>query len=551
MCVMALGVSAQTYNNGVWYALYDTDSHGMSTISSYPLDNIFAPTTGQLSFKWTYTKVELTGWFATNATHIYQSSDGGSSSSEIGTLTDKTWNTEHTTTLQIDANINWLQWDRPVGNTHKVTIYDLAIPLAKHILLPSGTYGTTTGSLTFEARDMLTVSEPQRVNLRSFLSNGDITVTSSMPDIFRIGSPDNTAGLTYEVGANACASANGKAAQAGGGSLGNIASYAFDVYFTPQEVRDYSADIVLTDGTSTATIHVSGTGLLPEQPIDTIPVDTIPSDTIPVDTIPTPPTPVDSYYAYSAHICEGDVYSDALFEGLTASGIYTDTIPNKSGADSIITLTLSVNPYYFFEDNRSILQGEQDTWQSIDLSLIPVGDTMLIASYASLYGCDSTFVLYLNVRPRITTYGRDTIELCSGEKAVYENKTYRRNTTDSILLSVPNSVGGDSIVELVVIVYPVVRVETQMTITEGEPKTWQEYDLSIMPVGDTTLVAEYTSIHGCDSTYVLLLTVEERSTEGWTDIHADELHARKVMRNGQLFIRKGDEWYDILGNKIQ
>ena len=532
LCAASIACS-QTYKNGVWYALYDTENHEMSTISSYSLDNIFAPTNRQLQFKWTYTKVELTGWFASNATHIYQSSDGGSSSTEIGTLTDKTWNTEHTTTIQVDANINWLQWDRPVGNTHKVTIYDLAIPLAKHILLPSGTYGTTTGSLTFEARDMLTVSEPQRVNLRSFLTNGDITITSSLPDIFRIGSADNTEGLTYPVGANACASANGKAAQAAGGTLGNIANYAFDVYFTPQEGQTYEATVTITDGTSTATIQVSGTGIYVA-----------------------PPVPDDTYYAYSAAICEGDAYSDNLFSDLTEAGIYMDTIPNVAGADSIITFTLAVNPVYAFSDSLTMRVGDAGTWQDIDLSTLPACDTVLTAAYPTVHGCDSSYVLYLSILPRPTTYGNDTIELCSGESAVYEGQTYRRATVDSILLSQKNQFGGDSIVELVVIVYPTLLITVTENIVEGTEQTWEGYDLSIYPVGDTTLVAEYTSVHGCDSTYVMNLTVTAKPIdpvdphEGLSDTRVEQ-KARKVVRDGKIYIRKGDEWFDILGNKIQ
>ena len=540
LCAASI-VSAQTYKNGVWYALYDDSEHGMSTISSYELgNNIFAPTNGQLSFKWKYTKVELTGWFASNATHIYESADGGSSSTEIGTLTDKTWDTEHTTNIQVSTNINWLQWDRPVGNTHKVTIYALRIPLAKHILLPSGTYGTKTGSLSFEDTDMDTVSAAQHVNLRSFLTNGDITITSSLPQIFRIGSADNTEGLTYAVGANACASSNGTATQAGGGTLGNIAKYGFDVYFAPQDSLNYEATITITDGTSTATVTVRGKGLYVEPP-----------------TPPTPPEPEDSYYAYSASICEGDSYTDSLFTDLTEAGIYMDTIPNVAGADSIITFTLAVNPVYAFSDSLTMRVGDAETWQAIDLSVLPACDTVLTAAYATIHGCDSIYTLALTVLARPTTYGNDTIELCSGESAEYEGKTYKRAMIDSVLLSQKNQFGGDSIVELVVFVYPTLSITVTETIIEGTEQTWEGYDLSTYPVGDTTLVAAYSSIHGCDSIYTLKLTVTEKPVIPDPEPHEGinnasvETKARKIIRNGQIYIRKGDELFDVLGNKVQ
>ena len=529
LCAVFCTLRAQTYNNGVWYSLYDDSEHSMNTISSYTASNIFAPTNGQFQFKWTYTKTELTGWFATNATHIYQSADGGSSSTEIGTLTDKTWNTEHTTNLQVDANINWLQWDRPVGNTHIVKIYNLHLPLAKHILLASGTYGATTASHAFADQDMYSVSEAYTVSLRSFLTAGDITVTSSMPEVFRVGAADNTAGITFAVGANACASANGKAAAAGGANLGNIANYGIAIYFAPQEAKAYEATITITDGTSTATVTVSGTGLYVA-----------------------PPIPDDTYYTYSAAICEGEAYTDDLFSGLTQAGTYMDTIPNIAGGDSIITFTLTVNPVYLFEEQRTMLKGEAQTWQNIDLSVLPVGDTLLVASYQTVTECDSTYVLALFVQPRVTTYGNDTISLCTGEKAVYEGKTYRRSTVDSVLLSTPNIYGGDSIVELVVNVYPAVNITLDQTITEGETLTWEDIDLSTFPVGDTTLVASYLTVHGCDSTYVLHLTVAQRNTEGVDQITNDQSPiTNKVLRDGHVFLRKGDAWYDLFGHKIQ
>lgn len=529
LCAVFCTLRAQTYNNGVWYSLYDATEHTMNTISSYTASNIFAPTNGQFQFKWTYTKTELTGWFATNATHIYQSADGGSSSTEIGTLTDKTWNTEHTTNLQVDANINWLQWDRPVGNTHIVKIYNLHLPLAKHILLASGTYGATTASHAFADQDMYSVSEAYTVSLRSFLTAGDITVTSSMPEVFRVGAADNTDGITFAVGANACASANGKAAKAGGANLGNIANYGIAIYFAPQEAKAYEATITITDGTSTATVTVSGTGLYVA-----------------------PPIPDDTYYTYSAAICEGEAYADDLFSGLTQAGTYMDTIPNIAGGDSIITFTLTVNPVYLFEEQLTMLKGEAQTWQNIDLSVLPVGDTLLVASYQTVTECDSTYVLALFVQPRVTTYGNDTISLCTGEKAVYEGKTYRRSTVDSVLLSTPNIYGGDSIVELVVNVYPAVNITLDQTITEGETLTWEDIDLSTFPVGDTTLVASYLTVHGCDSTYVLHLTVAQRNTEGVDQITNDQSSiTNKVLRDGHVFLRKGDAWYDLFGRKIQ
>lgn len=524
LCVLAMTATAQTYNNGVWYSLFDETAHTMNTQGDYETGNVFAPTAGTLNVRWKYEWIDWLGAFRKIDTDVLESSNGGSSTKQVGSLAENTdKNSQTTESFNLSRNINWIKFNRSGAPTHKVILQHLDIPLAKHILLASGDYGASSATHAFETIEAYAVSEAYHVNLRSFLTAGDITVTSSLPNIFRVGAANNTTGLNYAVGANACASANGTAATAGGASLGKIANYGFDIYFTPTEAKSYEAVITITDGVSTATVTVSGTATAPLQPIDV-------------------------YYNYEHAMCAGEEYTDENFAQLTESGQYTDTLPNQFGGDSIITLTLTVNPVYHFEDSLTMLIGEEGLWQSVDLSLLPAGDTVLLAPYQTVTGCDSTYVLYLTVKPRITTYGTDTVHLCAGESYVFEDKTYRRTTTDSVLLAEPNVYGGDSIIELVVYVYPVISIEASATIIEGEQETWQGYDLSEMTVGDTTLVATYVSEHGCDSTYVLYLTVEQ-NTEGLNDLPTDNARVRKVVHNGQVLIRKGDAWYDLMGRK--
>ena len=530
----------------------------------------------------------------------------------ITTLTDNTFNVEHTENLSIDVNVNWLKCDRPTGNTHKFTATNIAIPLAKHILLAEGEYGKTTDSHNFDTIEVDAVSEAYTVNLRSFYTDGDIFITSSDPQNFRIGDVENTEGLTYEVGANACASANGKAAAAQGGTLGNIANYAFPIYFTPQKGGEYEATITITDGTSTATVTVTGVAPKQEQTITwneeqttlctngTIATATAssgldvaytfapegvvsyadgafqilsagvvkitasqPGDDIYYAATPISKTftiyPTETGSVYGAAICEGEFYSDENFEHLTEAGVYTDTLKTTYGADSIITFTLVVNPLFHSEEVLSFNTGEQHSWQGIDLSEFPIGDTTLVEAYQSVYGCDSIYTLHLTVKPLIITYGADTIHACSGETVIYEGKAYRQSATDSVVLSGQNYAGGDSIVVLVVSFSQSFSVEAFLTITEGDEETWQSVDLSTIGVGDTTLVAEYQTIHGCDSTYVLYLTVEEKQEEPgdepkdeaipFTD--ADQVGVQKILYQGNIYIRKGDELFDIRGIKVE
>ena len=77
-------------------------------------------------------------------------------------------------------------------------------------------------------------------------------------------------------------------------------------------------------------------------------------------------------------------------------------------------------------------------------------------------------------------------------------------------------------------------------------------DLSLLPVGDTTLVAEYSSVYGCDSTYTLHLTVAEKTATGLVNTGAvGAKEVRKVLLDGQLYIRREDQYFDLTGRRVK
>ena len=563
--LLSLSAYAQTYSNGVWYSFLDNSEHAMNTQGDYDTGGIFAPTAGTLNVQWRYEWIDLFGAFKKIDTDVLESADGGNTSREVGSLAENTDKNSNTTEhFSISKDINWIKFNREGVPTHKVVVYHIDIPLAKHILLPSGEYGTTTGAHDFGTVNALSASEPFHVSLRSFLTAGDITVSSSEPEVFRIGNAENTESIVYAVGANACASANGKEKKAAEGLLGNIANYGFDIYFCPQEGKDYAGTVTITDGTSTVEISLTGVGKKIKQTIawetmtpiltsDIIAPATA-SSGLPVSYSFEPEGivsfadgaftilsegqvvitasqegnntynaaepvvrditiyPAETYSGYAAEICGGEEYTDAHFSGLTETGRYWDTIPNSFGGDSIITFELTVHPVYATDEELSMYVGAQETWQEKDLSTLPVCDTTLIVRYATVHGCDSVYSLHLTVMERPTTYGVDTLNICEGDVAEYEGKSYDKAITESVLLSRKNLLGGDSIVALTVNVWPVTHETAEMTIDKGEEVVWQDIPLATMPVGDTTLVAQYTSAHGCDSVYTLHLTVIQRPT---------------------------------------
>ena len=559
--LVGCALSAQTYHGGVWYSLYDDATHTMNTQGDYETGGVFAPTTGTLNVKWRYEWVDWFGAFAKIDTEVLTSADNGDNTTKVGKLAENTGKNSNTTeSFSVGRDINWIKFNRTGLPTHKVHVYHIDIPLAKHILLASGDYGTATASYDFGEQDALSISEPYMVNLRSFLSAGDITVTSSDPEIFHLGSAESIDPIVYAVGANACASANGTADAASGAALGKIANYAFPVYFTPKQSGSYTGTITLTDGVSTATITLSGTGRKLNQSItwdqekttilsnETIAPATA-SSSLEVTYTFSPEGivtfadgvfsilsdgqvnvtaaqsgnniynaaesvaktftifPAVTYNTYEASICEGEVYNDEHFGALTEGRLYYDTIPNVYGGDSVITLTLHVHPLFASEESFNHYLGLPGEWQGVNLSLLSLGDTTLIAAYSSAYGCDSTYTLHLSVLPNPTTYGEYQASFCDGDSVEFSGKWYTAAAQEDVTVAEKNIFGGDSVVTFTATVLPRHFFAEDTTINMDEPLVWREKEYGLLTPGAYTLYDSLKNIDGCDSVYALQLTV--------------------------------------------
>ena len=252
-------LSAQTYNGGTWYSLYQSDGGSIWTINSLTYD-AFAPIGGNLTFNWTYSGT----LFKKHETKIFESSDGGTKYVEKGSVSGTSSGVGN---ISISTNINKIKFDRATGNTNTVKYTNIKLPLKKHILLADGGYGKTSESKSFGNVTIEKISAVQTVKLRSFLTAGNITITSNNP-AFRVGSSDNQGAHAFNVGANACASTNGASGTpASGGTLGDINLYDINIYFVPTVAGEQSGTITISDGTSSATISVSGTGVKKSQSV--------------------------------------------------------------------------------------------------------------------------------------------------------------------------------------------------------------------------------------------------------------------------------------------
>ena len=259
-------LTAQTYNNGTWYSLYDEKEHKLEVgITSFNGEweflDVFPPAQTNLTFD---AKRSAGGSGTLNVapivdekqqSDIFSANPGKVTKKNFLGIESKVDYTDNPYSATTPTNLTQLKFYTPVGATLSKYFKNIKLPLAKHILLNDGTsFGTKSVEKKFANSVTIneTSSEIVTVKLRSFLTAGNISITSDNPAFY-------VATSTYAVGPNACASANGAASSmAGGGTLGHINHYDVHIYFHPTSAGSHSGTITLTDGTSTATIKVSG-----------------------------------------------------------------------------------------------------------------------------------------------------------------------------------------------------------------------------------------------------------------------------------------------------
>ncbi len=198
----------------------------------------------------------------------------------------------------------------------------------------------------------------------------------------------------------------------------------------------------------------------------------------------------------TATICQGDSYS-FFGQTLTAGGTYTHTLQTVNGCDSVITLTLTVNPTYAVTDQRTVCPGELPlTWNG--KTFTEAGTKT--ATLQTVNGCDSTVTMTLHVFP---TYNVPvTATVCQGESYSFFGQTLTSGGTYTHTLQTVN--GCDSIVTLTLTVNPTYAVTDTRTVCPSElPLTWNGKTFTEAGTQTATL----QTANGCDSTVTMTLHV--------------------------------------------
>lgn len=203
------------------------------------------------------------------------------------------------------------------------------------------------------------------------------------------------------------------------------------------------------------------------------------------------------------------------FQGLTNSGIYTQTIPTLNDCDSTVTLNLTINPVTYnhqyvtvCEEKLPYVYGDhgKEAWKDSVYK-----DTL---NTANQFGCDSVLVVHFSVLK--TVIDRQKVVLCDNE-IPYNHPDDRALKLQNLRITglyydtIEAVTGCDSIIELDLTVWPTYETDDVRHACDNEIVDFNGHIFENLLPSDTPYRMDtmLTSVHGCDSLVHLSLTVSK------------------------------------------
>ncbi|MBO4735967.1 MAG: T9SS type A sorting domain-containing protein, partial [Paludibacteraceae bacterium] len=217
-----------------------------------------------------------------------------------------------------------------------------------------------------------------------------------------------------------------------------------------------------------------------------------------------------NYTFLMPQICEGNNYVNNGFNIIQPSaGMVYDTLflTNDYGCDSTVYLALTVNPVYNTYYTDSICYGED--YDKYGFTILQPAVGVIEESYVlqTLNGCDSTFYLTLTVNPVHDTL--ITAQICYGDS--YDDNGFSFINPEIGVyydtLSLNNIFGCDSIVSLQLTVNPVFDTLFVDEICQGDDYTLHGFEIIQPAAGSYYDTLYLTTVSGCDSLVYLDLTI--------------------------------------------
>ena len=225
-------------------------------------------------------------------------------------------------------------------------------------------------------------------------------------------------------------------------------------------------------------------------------------------------------YEFDDEACDIYIWNNETYN---ESGDYQQVLTNASGCDSTVTLHLTIYPTYTIPLEEAICRSQLPyTYVNGQIShtfgIGTPGQTIVSFPMNSVHGCDSIIVLTLTVNPVYDITIEETIcqndlpyHYINGEiNATFGIETPAQSSVPFQLTSVN---GCDSIVTLQLTVNPSYNTPLTATVCETElPYHYVNGQIDTTfeegtPATQSTFIFNFQTTHGCDSAVTLNLTV--------------------------------------------
>ncbi|MCU0435707.1 MAG: T9SS type A sorting domain-containing protein [Bacteroidia bacterium] len=186
----------------------------------------------------------------------------------------------------------------------------------------------------------------------------------------------------------------------------------------------------------------------------------------------------------------------------TSSGMYMDTIANVAGCDSVITITLTLN-----QPSAASVSATVCGSYTAPSGAVFTGSGMYMDTIANVAGCDSVITINLTVnQPSTNTI---TASTCTGSYTAPSGAVY--TSSGMYMDTIPNAAGCDSVITLNL----TIGVSTTSTLTANACGSF------LSPGGNQyTQSGTYTdtipNVSGCDSIITINLTINPIPTVTFT-----------------------------------
>ncbi|MDR2084092.1 MAG: PKD domain-containing protein, partial [Bacteroidales bacterium] len=222
---------------------------------------------------------------------------------------------------------------------------------------------------------------------------------------------------------------------------------------------------------------------------------------------PSPPS------SFTANGCEQYIWNGQTY---TTSGAHVQTLTNKDGCDSIVTMHLTIYPKYEIDQTRQSCgpyMWNGQLYNQTGTYTLPL---------TSVHGCDSILTLHLTVFDEY--FDTRTVSACGsypwGDVLLTTSGTYTNTFT--------NQYGCDSTItlNLTILEQPIHEINVSTCVSH----TWNGVVYDVTGVYSQV----FTAANGCDSTVYLKLSIYDSY-----DIEIDDISCGVYNWNGQVYTSSG------------